>query len=58
MPEFNDMIDIYDDNYYKYIYENKNRKDKYLMAARDGDHLGVLDSEYISNIFYDRYIND
>jgi hypothetical protein len=58
MPEFNDMIDIYDDDYYKYIYENKNRKDKYLMAARDGDHLGVLDSEYISNIFYDRYIND
>jgi len=58
MPQFNDMIDIYDNNYYKYIYDNKNRKDKYLMAARDGDHLGVLDSEYISNIFYDRYIND
>lgn len=57
IPEFNDMIDIYTDEYYKYIYDNRNRKDKYLMSARDGDHIGVLDSEYISDIFYERYKN-
>lgn len=57
IPFFNDMINLYDDQYYKYIYDNKDRKDKYLMAARDGEHLGVLDSEYIANKFYERYLN-
>ncbi len=57
MSEFDDMINLYDDQYYKYIYDNKDRKDKYLMAARDGEHLGVLDSEYIANKFYERYLN-
>lgn len=57
ISEFNDMIHLYTDEYYKYIYDNKNRKDEYLMYARDGEHLGVLDSEYISDIFYERYKN-
>ena len=57
-PFFDDMINLYDNEYYKYVYDNKKRKDKYLMAARDGEHFGVLDSEYVANKFYERYLND
>jgi hypothetical protein len=55
ISEFNDMIHLYTDEYYKYIYDNKNRKDKYLMYARDGEHFGILDSEHVANKFYERY---
>ena len=58
IPFFDDMINLYDNEYYKYVYDNKKRKDKYLMAARDDEHFGVLDSEYVANKFYERYLND
>ena len=58
IPFFDDMISLYDDKYYKYVYDNKERKDKYLMAARDKEHFGVLDSEYVANKFYERYLDD
>lgn len=49
---------IFNKDYEKYTYENKNRKEEYLFFARDGQHLGILDSEFIANRFFEEYLNE